>query len=125
VLRLYVFCSKLERHLQGLALELGTWSTPTEMTLQSRTWRSPDYTRKRRRTEIGDNGDGSNGGRGGRRGGGNNGAVEAGEFGGDWYTNVTKWRDDVDKNRTEGRGVFDDAALGWLLFEGRAIAPLS
>ena len=92
------------------------------MTLQSRTWRSPDYTRKRRRTETGDNGDGSNGGRGG---GGNNGAVEAGEFGGDWYTNITKWRDDVGKNRTEGRGVFDDAALGWLLFEGRAIAPLS
>ncbi len=78
MLRLYVFCSKLERHLQGLALELETWNTPTEMALQSRTWRSPDHTRKRRRTESMDSGNGSNG-----EGFGNNGPVEAGEFDGD------------------------------------------
>jgi hypothetical protein len=114
VLRLYVFCSKLERHFQGIALELETWHIPSEMTLQSRTWRSPDH-RKRCRTESGDNGNGSNGGGGG---GGNTGPVEAGEFDGNWYTNVTKWLDEVAKDRTEGLVVSDDSASGWLQFEG-------
>jgi len=132
VLRLYVFCSKLEIHLQGLALELETWDIPTEGTLQSRTWRSPDHTRKRRRTESMENYDRSNEGRGE---GGNNGPmvagdgpveacvevdVEAGEFDVDRYTNITKWRDEVDKDRTESRVVSDDAASSWL-----HIAPLS
>jgi len=126
VLRFYVFCSKLERHLQGLALELETWNTPTEVTLQSRMWRSPDHTRKRHRTESMDNGNRSNGGRGG--GGGSNnspvevggGPVEAGEFDVDWYANIKKWRDEVVKDRTGSRVVSDDAASGWL-----HIAPLS
>jgi len=97
VIRLYVFCSKLERHFQGpLALELDTWNTPTEMSLQSRTWRSPDHNRKRRRTETSDNDNGSNGG----GGGGNNGPVVDG-FDGDWYMNITKWRDGVVK---DGKG---------------------
>jgi len=42
--------------------------------------------------------------------------------------NITKWRDEVVKNR-KGRVVSDkdnilDAASGWLQFEGRAITPL-
>ena len=118
MLRLYVFCSKLERHLHGLALEFKTWNTPTELTLQSRTWRSPDHTRKRRQTESMDNGSGSNGG---RRGGGKNGPVEAGElFDGDLCTDITKWCEEVAEDRREGKIVSDG-----LQFEGRAIAPLS
>ena len=64
MLRLYVFCSKLERHLQGLALELETWNIPAEGTLQSCTWHSPDHTRKRRWIESMDNYNRSNGSRG-------------------------------------------------------------
>ncbi|KAF9440727.1 hypothetical protein P691DRAFT_73061 [Macrolepiota fuliginosa MF-IS2] len=95
VIRLYVFCSKLEKVLQGtLASELKTWNTPTEVTLQSRKWRSPDHSRKRRRTEAGESGNGTNGG----RGGGNNDLVDANEFDGDRYMNVMKWRDEVVKD---------------------------
>ncbi|KAF8345047.1 hypothetical protein F5887DRAFT_885364 [Amanita rubescens] len=60
VIRLYVFCSKLERHFQGvLASELKTWNAPTEIAFQSHKWRSPDHSRndhsrKRRRTEAGE-----------------------------------------------------------------------
>ncbi|KIL56115.1 hypothetical protein M378DRAFT_133971 [Amanita muscaria Koide BX008] len=127
LIRLYVFCSKLERLFQGtLALELETWNTPTKMTLQSHMWRSPDHSRKRRRTETGESGSGSNGG----RGGGNSGLVDADGFDGDWHMNVMKWRDGVVKDGKEGRVVSDednilDAASGWLQFEGRVIAPLS
>jgi hypothetical protein len=53
-----------------------------------------------------DNGNGRNG----IRGGGINGPVEADEFDSDWYTNITNWRDEVVKDRTEGRVVSDDAA---------------
>jgi len=67
------FVQNLRGISQGLALEFNTWNTPTEMTLQCRTWRSPDHLR----TESMDNGSGSNGG---RRGGGENGPVEAGEL---------------------------------------------
>lgn len=114
MLHFYVFCSKLERHLQGLALELKKWNTPTEI-LQSRTWRSPDHIRKRRRTDYMDKGNGSNVGSGG---GGNDGPVEAGEFDGNLYTNISKWRDEIVKDGMEGRG---DGASGWLQFEGRDI----
>jgi hypothetical protein len=120
VIRLYVFCSKLEKELQGtLASELKTWNTPTEETLQSRKWRSPDHSRKRRRTEAGESSNGTN-----------DDLVDADEFDGDRYMNVMKWRDEVVKNGKEGRVVSDednilDAASGWLQFEGRAIAPLS
>ena len=115
MIRLYVFCSKLERHFQGtLALELETWNTPTEMTLRSRMWRSPDHIRKRCRTEAGESGNGTNGG----RGGGNNGPVEADEFNGDWYMNIMKWRDEVVKDGKEGKvvsnednGILDAARL--------------
>ncbi|KAM6495281.1 hypothetical protein JOM56_009904 [Amanita muscaria] len=114
VIRLYVFCSKLERHFQGtLALELKTWNTPTEITLQSRKWRSPGHIRKRRRTE--ESGNGSNGG----RGGGSDGPVEADGFGDDRYMNIMKWRNEVVKDGKEGKVVSDednslDAASGWL-----------
>ncbi|KAM6496619.1 hypothetical protein JOM56_007092 [Amanita muscaria] len=118
---------QLEKELQGnLASELKTWNTPTEVTLQSRKWRSPDHSRKRRRTEAGESGNGTNGG----KGGGNNDLVDADEFDGDRYMNVMKWRDEVVKDGKEGRVVSDednilDAASGWLQSEGRAIAPLS
>ncbi len=111
MIRLYVFCSKLERQFRGtLALELRTWNTPTEITLQSRKWRSLDHIRKRRRTEAGESVNGSNGG-------GNNGPAEADGFDGDWYTNIMKWRDEVVKDGKEGRVVSDennilDAASG-------------
>jgi hypothetical protein len=127
VIRLYVFCSKLEKELQGtLAWQLKRWNTPTEETLRSRKWRSPDHSRKRRRTEAGESGNGTNGGRGGS----NNDLVDADEFDGDRYMNVTKWRDEVVKDGKEGRVVSDEdnilgVASGWLQSEGRAIAPLS
>jgi hypothetical protein len=128
MIHLYVFCSKLEKHLQStLASELNTWNPPTDMaTLQRRMWRSPDHTRKRRRTEAGESGIGINGG----RGGGNNDLVDADGFDGDRYMNVMKWRDKGFKDGMEGRVVSDEdnilgAASGWLQFEGRAIAPLS
>lgn len=86
MIRLYVFCSKLERDIQGtLALELKTWSMPAETTLQSHIWRSPDYSRKRRRTETWESGNGSNGGRGG-------GNID------DQYMDIMKWRDEVVKD---------------------------
>ncbi|KAF8345161.1 hypothetical protein F5887DRAFT_1198087 [Amanita rubescens] len=125
VIRLYVFCSKLERELQGtLALELKTWNTPTETTLQSHKWRSPDHSRKRRRTEAGGSSNGSNRG----RGGGNIGPEEADGFDGDQYMDIMKWRDEVVKDGKEGRVVSDEDNIldaAWLQFEGRAIAPLS
>jgi hypothetical protein len=45
--------------------------------------------------------------------------VEADEFNGNWYMNITKWRDEVVKDGKEGRVVFDednmlDATSGWL-----------
>src|SRR6266550_6120514 len=93
---LYVFCSKLEKHLQStLALELNTWSPPTDMaTLQNRKWRSPDHTRKRRRTEARESTDGNSGG----REGGNNGLVEANGLDDDWCMSIMKWRDEVVKD---------------------------
>jgi hypothetical protein len=91
VIRLYVFCSKLEKELQGtLASELKTWNTPTEVTLQSRKWRSPDHSR--------------NGGRGGD----NNDLADADEFDGDRCMNVMKWRSEVVKDGKEGRVVSDE-----------------
>ena len=150
VVRLYVLCSKLERHFQDtLALELKTWNTPTEVKLQSRMWRSPDYSRKRRLTGTGGNSNGSNGGRGGSnhigkrrrtgtressngsnggREGSNNGPVEADGFDGDPYMNVMKWRDEVVKDEKEGSVVSDEDDIvnaARLQFEGGAIAPLS
>jgi hypothetical protein len=50
-----------------------------------------------------------------------NGPVEPDDS--DWYMN--RWRDEVVKDRTEGKVVSDDTASGWSQFEGRAIAPLS
>ncbi len=95
MIRLYLFCSKLEKHLQStLALELNTWNPPTSTdmaTLQSRKWRSSDHTRKRRRTEAGESVNGSSGG----REGGNNGPVEADVFDDDCCMNIMKWRDEV------------------------------
>jgi hypothetical protein len=94
VIRLYVFCSKLERGLQGtLALELKTWNTPTETTLEKRKWRSPesDYSRKRRRTEAGESGNGSSRGRGMER-----------------CMDIMKWRDEVVEDRKEGGVVSDE-----------------
>jgi len=77
--------------------------------------------RKRRRTESMNSYNRSNGGRGE---GGNNGPmagdVESGEFDVDRYTNITKWLDEVDKDKTESRVVSDDAPSSWL-----HIAPLS
>ncbi len=106
MIRLYVFCSKLEKHFQStLALELNTWNPPTDMaTLQSRMWRSPDYTRKRRRTEAGENVNGSSGG----IEGGNYGPVEADGFDDNWCMNIMKWRDEVVKDGKEGRVISDE-----------------
>ena len=110
MIRLYVFCSKLEKELQGtLASELKTWKTPSEVTLQSHKWRSPDHSR----TEAGQSSNGTNGG----RGGGNNDLMDADEFDGDQYMNVMKWRNEVVKDGKEGRFVSDednilDAASG-------------
>ncbi|KAF8335578.1 hypothetical protein F5887DRAFT_891839, partial [Amanita rubescens] len=99
VIRLYVFCSKLEKHFQDtLALELKTWNIPTETTLQSRKWRSPDHIRKRRRTEAGESCNGSI----------NDGPVEADD---DRYMNVMKWRDEVVKDGNEGRDVSEEDNL--------------
>ena len=94
MIRLYVFCSRLERDFQGtLALELKTWNTPTETTLQKRKWRSlDDYSRKRRRTEAGESSSGSS------RGGGTI----------DRYMDIMQWRDEVAEDGREGRLVSDE-----------------
>ena len=105
MIHLYVFCSKLEKELQGtLASELKTWNTPTEVTLQSRKWRSPDHSRKCRRTEARESGNGTNGDRRGN----NNDLVDADEFDDDQYMNVMKWRDEVVKDGKEGSVVSDE-----------------
>ena len=85
MIRLYVFYSKLEKHLQStLAFELDTWNLTTDMAmLQSHKWCSPDHTRKHHRTEAGESVNGSSRG----REGGNNGpleALEANGFNDDW-----------------------------------------
>ena len=114
VICLYVFCSKLKKELQGtLTSELKTWNTPTEVTLQSHKWRSPNHSRECCWTEARECSNGTNGG----RGGGNNDLVDADEFDGDRYMNVMKWCDEVVKDRKEGSVVSDednilDAASG-------------
>ena len=144
MVRLYVLCSKLERHFQDtLALELKTWNTPTEVKLQSRMWRSPDYSRKRRLTETGGNINESNGGRrssnhmesvvGQEPGKAVMGAteVEKAVIMVPWKrmdSYVTKWRDKVVKDEKEGSVVSDEDGIvnaARLQFEGGAIAPLS
>jgi hypothetical protein len=128
VIRLYVFCSKLEKHfLSALALELSTWKFPADMeTLQNCMWRSPDHSIKRPRRETGESVNRSDGG----GGGGNNGPVEADGVDDDWRMDIMKWHDEVVKDGKKGRVVSEednilDVASGWLQFEGRAIAPLS
>jgi len=104
-----------------LALKLNIWSPPTDMaTLQDRKWRSPNHTRKRRRTEARESTDGNNGGREGD----NNGLVEADGLDVDWCMNIMKWRDEVVKDGKEGRVVSDEDNI-LLQLEGRVIAPLS
>jgi hypothetical protein len=47
VIRLYIFFSKLEKHLQHtFSEELQQWSFPTETTINTLRWRSPNYVRK-------------------------------------------------------------------------------
>ena len=122
MIRLYVFCSKLERDLQGtLALELETWNNPTEATVQVHRWRSPDHSRKRRRTEAGEGGNAGNfkGGAGSRGG-----IVDVDGFDGDQYMNIIKWRDEVVKGGMEGRVVADEDIVldaPQLQFERRVI----
>ena len=120
MIRLYVFCSKLERDLQGtLALELETWNNPTEATVQVHRWRSPDHCRKRRRTEAGEGGNAGNKG-----GAGSHGPEDADGFDGDQYMDIIKWRDEVVKGTMEGRVVADEDIVldaPQLQFEGRVI----
>jgi hypothetical protein len=61
VIHLYIFFSKLERNLQDtFALEFKEWTAPDEISIKNVSWRSPDQTRKRRRTDAGDSaGDGN------------------------------------------------------------------
>jgi hypothetical protein len=122
VIRLYVFCSRMERNFQvTLASELEAWNAPSEAILLSRKWRGPDHSRKRPRTEAGESG---NGGKRGR-GGGSNVPQDADGFDGDQYMDIMKWRDEVVK---EVRVVADEDNVldaGWLQSEGRVIAPLS
>ena len=102
MIRLYVFCSKLEKELQStLASELKTWNTPTEVTLQNRKWHSPDHSRKRRWAESGESSNGV-------RGGGNHDLMDADEFDGDQYMNIMKWCDEVVQDGKEGRVVSDE-----------------
>ena len=131
MIRLYVFCSKLERDLQAtLALELVTWNNPTEATVQVHRWRSPDHSRKRRRTEAGEGDNAGNKGGTDSHGGvvdgdGFNDGPEDGDgFDGDQYMDMIKWRDEVVKGGTEGRVVSDEDNVldaPWLQFEGRVI----
>ena len=129
MIRLYVFCSKLEKDLQGtLALELETWNNPNETTVQAHRWRSPDHSRKRRRTEAGED---SNAGNFKSAAGSHGGVVDADGFDdgpdgfdGDQYMDIIKWRDEVVKGGREGRVVSDEDIVldaPQLQFEGRVI----
>ena len=115
----------MEKDFQGtLAPELETWNTPTETAIWGHQWRSPDHSRKRRRTDAGEGS--SAGNRGGA--GGNGGLGDADGFDGDQYMEIIKWRDEVVEGGKEGRVVTADEANAldapWLQFEGRVIAPL-
>jgi hypothetical protein len=104
MIRLYVFCSKLEKRLQNtIALELDTWNLEIDMViLQNHKWRSLDYTiGKRRRIESRESISGKSGG------GGDNGPLEVDD---DWCLNVMKWRDEVVSD--EDDNSLDAVSLG-------------
>ena len=105
ILRLYVFCSRLEKHFQStLVSELNTWNIPDMATLQSCMWRSPDHsTKKYCWTEAGESGNESSGGREGD----NNDPMEADGVNDDWYMNLMKWRDEAVKD-----GIWPQAGYG-------------
>lgn len=111
MLHLYIFYSKLEKHLKDtLTLELEAWTVPDEISIKNTQWRSSNKVtgRKRRRSEAGGSVGGSNG-----SGGNNNGPVEADGFDNNdgpvdsdadgfdnWFTKVSKWRDESAKDGT-------------------------
>jgi len=113
VIRLYIFCSKLEKYLQDtLTSELREWNTPDEMTVSNIMWRSP--TRKRRRSEVGSSTRSGNGGRSD-----NDGPTDADGFDNDQSMEVMKWRDEVVEDGKEariisGEGEIPSLATGWL-----------
>jgi hypothetical protein len=98
VLHLYIFYSKLEKHLKDiLALELEDWTAPDEISVKNTEWRNYDRLKKRRRTEAGD-GAGDNDGHMDANGFYNNdGTVDVDGFDNDcnWFTKVVKWRNEA------------------------------
>ena len=111
LVHLYVFFSKLEKHFRDtFVVEFATWKAPTETAIRDPHWRSPDYSRKLRRTDAGEGGSAGNSG-GPRGAGGNGGPVDADGFDGDPYMDIIKWRDEVVEGGKEGRVVADEGNL--------------
>ena len=91
MIHLYIFFSKLEKYFQDTFVEeLWQWNFPTEVTINTFRWRSPNCVRKRRRSEA----QGSTGS-GNRGQGGNDGPMEADGFNNDWFMEVMAWRNEV------------------------------
>ena len=120
-----MFFSKLEKDLQDtVILEFKTWNAPTEAAIRDHHWRSPDHSRKRRRTDAGERGSAGNSG----GAGGNGGPVDADGFDGDPYIDIIKWHDEVVEGGKEGRVVANEGNLldaPLLQFKGTVIATLS
>ena len=103
MIRLYTFCSKLEKYLHNtFALELQQWTTTTEVEVAARSWRSPDQVRKRRRTEAG-------GGTSSSNGSDNediadvDGIEDCGPN--DWSTEIMNWQNEAIEGAKEARSI--------------------
>jgi hypothetical protein len=116
VIRLYIFCSKVEKYLwDSLTSELQEWNTLVERTVKNLSWHSP--TRKRRRTGAGSTVHSGNGDRGG-----NDGPADADVFDDDRLMEVMKWRNEVVEDGKEAwtiPGEGEIPGMTWLQFEGR------
>jgi hypothetical protein len=126
VIRLYVFCSKLEKYSQdNFASELREWKFPGEQTIKSFNWRShrAPGNDKRRRTNAGASTPSGNSSRGD-----NGGPVDADGFDYDQFMEVMKWRHEVIEDGKEARTISaegDIPSAAWLQIEGRDVASFS
>ncbi|KAF5386982.1 hypothetical protein D9615_002100 [Tricholomella constricta] len=125
VIRLYVFCSKLEKYLQdNFASELRKWKFPGEEIISRFDWRSrraPSNNKRRRptadaSTPSGDGGRGDDGG-----------LVDAAGFDYDQLMEVMKWRREVIEDGKEAKTISaEDDILSAALLQigGRDVASV-
>jgi len=91
----------LEKHFQDtFTKELQEWNPPTEATINTLKWRSPDQVRKRYRSEAE-----SNTGSGDRGRGRGNGPMEADGCDDDRFMEVMAWRNEVTRCERKARAI--------------------